>query len=118
MITSSGKQDDKVAETSIIHLMQMYMFVIEVQQKSEYHYSLPSWHTFGAVLGICRFFLKSKTALWSGKESVKSVALTMQPFESKAKSQSKVTAVSGNVYQSKSDVHSNSQLIHIFQERW
>ena len=48
MITSSGNQNDKVVETSIVHLMQMYMFVIEVLQKS----------TFGAALGICKFFFE------------------------------------------------------------
>ena len=97
MITSSGKQNNKEVETSIVHPMQMYMFVIEVLRNSKYHYPAPSWHTSEAALGICKFlFLKGKTAQWSGKESVQSVTLTMsmQPF---GQSQSKVTAVSGNV---------------------
>ena len=38
MITSSGKQNDKEVESSIVHFMQMQMFVIEVLQKSKYHY--------------------------------------------------------------------------------
>ena len=39
MIFSSGEQNDKeVLETSFPRLMQMYMFVIEVLQKSKYHY--------------------------------------------------------------------------------
>ena len=63
MITSSGKQNDKGVETSIVHLMQMYMFVIEVLQKSKYNYPASSWLTSGAALGICKFlFLKGKTA--------------------------------------------------------
>ena len=36
MITSTRKQNDKEVETSFVHLMQMYMFVIEVLQKSKY----------------------------------------------------------------------------------
>ena len=91
------------------------MFVIEVLQKSKYHYPAPSWHTFGAALGICKFlFLKGTTALWSGKESVQNMTLTMQPF---GQSLSKVTAVSGNVDQSKPDVHFNSHIDpYIFHE--
>ena len=105
MITSSGKQSDKEVETSIVHLMQMYMFVIEVLQKSKYHYqhlpgTLPGWPW--ALAGLA---LEGTTALWSGKESVQSVTLTMQPF---AQSQSKVTAVSRNLDQSKPNVHFNS----------
>ena len=38
MITISGKQNDNEVETSIVHLMQMYMFHIEVLQKSKYFY--------------------------------------------------------------------------------
>ena len=38
MITSARKQNDKEVETSFVHLMQMYMFVIEVLQKSKYLY--------------------------------------------------------------------------------
>ena len=50
-----------------------------------------------------------KTALRSDKESVQSVTMTMsmQPF---GQSQSKVTAVSGNVDQSKPDVHFKSHI--------
>ena len=84
------------------------MFAIEVLQKSKYHYPAPSWHTSGAAPGICKFlFSKDKTSLWLGKESVQSVTLTMQPF---GQSQSKVTAVSWNVDQSKLDVHLNSYI--------
>ena len=46
MISSSGEQNDKeVLETSFARLMQMYMFVIEVLQKSKYHYPHLPWHT-------------------------------------------------------------------------
>ena len=38
MITISGKQNDNEVETSTVHLMQMYMFHIEVLQKSKYFY--------------------------------------------------------------------------------
>ena len=38
MITISGKQNDNEVETSIVHLMQMYTFNIEVLQKSKYFY--------------------------------------------------------------------------------
>ena len=81
MITNSEKQNDKVVETSIVHLMQMYMFVIVVLQKSKYHHPTPSRHTSGTALGICKFlFLRGTTALWSSKESVQSVTSTMKPF--------------------------------------
>ena len=84
MISSSGEQNDKeVLETSFARLMQMYMFVIEVLQKSKYHYS--------HFPGTTQFFpFECTTALWSGKESV---VLTRGPF---GQSQS-------DVYQSKSD---------------
>ena len=75
MITSSGKQNDKEVETSIVHLMQMYTFadVIEVLQKPK-SYPASSWHISRMALGICKFlFLKGRTAVWSGKESVQSV---------------------------------------------
>ena len=46
MISSSGEQNDKeVLETSFAGLMHMYMFVIEVLQKSKYHYPHLPWHT-------------------------------------------------------------------------
>ena len=46
MITSSGEQNDKeVLEKSFARLMQMCMFVIEVLQKSKYHYIHLLWHT-------------------------------------------------------------------------
>ena len=46
MITSSGEQNDKeVLEASFVRLMQMYMLVIEVLQKSKYHYPHLPWHT-------------------------------------------------------------------------
>ena len=38
MITISGKQNDNEVETSIVHLMQVYTFHIEVLQKSKYFY--------------------------------------------------------------------------------
>ena len=80
------------------------MFGIEVLQKSKYHYPAPSWHTSGAALGICKLlFSKGKTALWLGKESIQSVTLTMQPF-------GQTQPVSGNVDQSKLDVHFNSHI--------
>ena len=47
MITSSEKQSDKEVERSFVHLMQMYMFVIEVLQKSKYHDLAPPWHIPG-----------------------------------------------------------------------
>ena len=50
------------------------------------------------------FFFKCTRALWSGKENF---ILTMHPF---GQSQSKIIAVSGNVYQSKPDSHFNSQI--------
>ena len=64
MISSSGEQnDEEVLETSFARLMQMYMFVIEVLQKSKYHYS--------HFPGTTQFFpFECTTALWSGKESV------------------------------------------------
>ena len=55
--------------------------------------------------GICKFFFfKCTTAMWSGKENV---ILTMRPF---GQNQSKITAVSGNVDQSKPDSHFDSQI--------
>ena len=64
MISSSGEQNDKeVLETSFAALMHMYMFVIEVLQKSNI-----ITHTFP---GTPQFFpFECTTALWSGKESV------------------------------------------------
>ena len=64
MITSGGEQNNKeVLETSFARLMQMYMFVIEVLQKSKYHSQ-----TF---TGTPQFFpFECTTALWSGKENV------------------------------------------------
>ena len=51
MITSSGKQSDN----------QMCMFVIQVLQKSKYHYLALPWHTPGQPQGpsICKFFSSS-----------------------------------------------------------
>ena len=65
-ITCSAKQTDNEVETCIIHLMQMYMFVIEVLQKSKYVY--PSGQPFpDTPLGCLRhlpfFFYKCTTAL-------------------------------------------------------
>ena len=59
----------------------------------------------GTAPGICKFFFfKCTTAKWSGKENV---ILTMRPF---GQSQSKITAASGNVDQSKPDSHFDSQI--------
>ena len=61
MITISGKQNDNEVETSIVHLMQMYTFHIEVLQKSKYFYlaGQPSLTHPGAAPGICNFFSSS-----------------------------------------------------------
>ena len=50
------------------------------------------------------FFFKCTTAMWSGKENV---ILTMRPFGQR---QSKITAASGNVDQSKPESHFDSQI--------
>ena len=100
MITSSGKQNDKEVETFFVHFMQMYMFVIEVLQKSKYHYPAPTRENTRAFASL--FFFKCTTVLWSGKENV-----ILRPF---GQSQSKVTAVSWNVDQSKPDSHFDSQI--------
>ena len=95
MITISGKQNDNEVETSIVHLMQMYTFNIEVLQKSKYFYlaGQPSRTRPGAAPGIYNsFFFKYTTALWSGKEN---------------------SPVSGNAGQSNTDSHYDSQMIHI-----
>ena len=94
MITISGKQNDNEVETSIVHLMQMYTFNIEVLQKSKYFYPAgqPSLtHTAGRPpSGICNFlFFKCTTALWSGQEN---------------------GPVSGNAGQSNTDSHYDSQI--------
>ena len=87
--------------------MQMYMFVIEVLQKSKYLHP-PGQPFSDTPLGYPRhlqlFFFKCTTALWSGKENL---ILTMHPF---GQSQSKIIVVSGNVDQSKPDSHFNSQI--------
>ena len=87
--------------------------------KSIFHISMPSLshkrltitHLRGGpseAFAIYFLFLKGTTALWSGKENVQSVTTTtMQPI---GQSQSKVTAVSGDVDQSKPDVHLNSHI--------
>ena len=83
------------------------MFVIEVLQKSKYHFVAPPWQTPERPQGpsICKFFsFKCTTALWSGKENV---ILTRRPF---GQSLSKITAVSWNVDQSKPDSHFDSQI--------
>ena len=62
MITISGKQNDNEVETSIVHLMQVYMFhIIEVLQKSKYFYPAgqPSLTHLWAAPGICIFFSSS-----------------------------------------------------------
>ena len=73
MVTISGKQNDNEVETSIVHPMQMYMFHIEVLQKSKYSYPAgqPSLaHRWAAPSGICNVFsFKCTTALWSGQEN-------------------------------------------------
>ena len=71
MITISGKQNDNEVETSTVHLMQMYMFHIEVLQKSKYFYPAgqPSLTHPWAAPGKCT------TALWSGKQMVQLVGI-------------------------------------------
>ena len=73
MITISGKQKDNEVETSIVHLMQMYTFNIEVLQNQNIFTQLasPPSHTAGRPpSGICNFlFFKCTTALWSGQEN-------------------------------------------------
>ena len=62
MITIIGKQNDNEVETSIVHLMQMYMFNIEVLQKSKYFYPAgqPSLtHCWAVPSGICNYFSSS-----------------------------------------------------------
>ena len=58
MIASGGKQVDKQIETSIVHVCHRGITEVKI------------------------LFLKGKTALWLGKESVQSVTMTMsmQPF--------------------------------------
>ena len=93
MITISGKQNDDEVETSIVHLMQMYTFNIEVLQKSKYFYPAgqPSLtQRWAAPSGICNFlFFKCTTALWSGQEN---------------------GPVIGNAGQSNTDSHYDSQI--------
>ena len=92
MITISGKQNDNEVETSIVHLMQTYMFHMEVLQKSKYFYPAgqPSLTHPWAAPGICNFFFfKCTTALWLGKEN---------------------GPVSGNAGQSNTDSHYDSQI--------
>ena len=84
----------------------MYMFVIEVLQKSITK-PLPGTPS-GQPWAFASFFFKGITALFSGKESVQSVTLTMQPLV-KA-NQIKITAVCSNVDQSKPDVDFNSHI--------
>ena len=60
MITISGKQNDNEVETSIVHLMQMYTFNIEVLQKSKYFYPAgqPSLtHRWVAPMRHLQFFV-------------------------------------------------------------
>ena len=61
MITISGKQNDNEVETSIVHLMQMYMFHIEVLLKSKYFYpgGQPSLTHPWAAPDIAIFFSSS-----------------------------------------------------------
>ena len=92
MITISGKQNDNEVETSIVHLMQIYTFHIEVLQNSKYFYPAgqPSLTHPGAAPGICNFFFfRCTTALWSGKEN---------------------GPVSGNAGKSNTDSHYDSQI--------
>ena len=61
MITISGKQNDNEVETSIVHLMQMYVFHIEVLQKAKYFYPVgqPSLDTpLGGSRHLQFFFLQ------------------------------------------------------------
>ena len=115
MITSSGKQSDKEVETSFVYLMQMYTFVIEVLQKSKCHYLVPPSHTsrWPKAQAFASFFSSSvQLLLWSGKENV---ILTRGPFD---QSLSKITAVGGNVDQSKRFHILVHKLIYVFYTYW
>ena len=61
MITIGGKQNDDEVETSIVHLMEMNTFHIEVLHKSKYFYPAgqPSLTQPWAAPGICNFFSSS-----------------------------------------------------------
>ena len=85
MIASSGKQK---VETFFVRHMQVYMFVIEILQKSKYHY--PALSLAHSIF----FFFKCTSVLCSGK---KNVILT----KAYGQSQSKMTAVSRNVDQAR-----------------
>ena len=55
MITSSGKHCKTKKEVELKLPLsiscKMYMFVIEILQKSKYHYLAPLWHTSGRPEG-------------------------------------------------------------------
>ena len=64
MITISGKQNDNEVESSIVHLMQMYTFNIEVLQKSKTRniftqLASPPWHTAGRAHQAFAIFVSS-----------------------------------------------------------
>ena len=69
MITISGKQNDNEVETSIVHLMQMYTFHIEVLQSQNIFTQLasPPSHTAGWPHQAFAFFCSSSVQLLCGQ---------------------------------------------------
>ena len=88
--------------------MQMYMFFIEVTAEVKISLPRPSLAYLRAALSHLQFFLRVQLPCGRARKVFKvHVTLKIQPF---CQSQSKVTVVSGNVDQSKPDVHFNSHI--------
>ena len=81
--------------------MKMCMLISCHRGIAEVKMSLPRAQAFAS-------FFKCTTVLWLGKENL---ILTSGPF---CQSLSMITAVTGNVEQSKPDSHFDSQIDHIF----